>query len=65
MSRVNEYRALASPSLISLSSYDPIVTTFKLSWELRNLSREEKECQKEYTVSSSLSGIGFQKSSSI
>lgn len=65
MSRVNEYRALASPSLISLSSYDPIVTTFKLSWELRNLAREEKECQKEYTVSSSLSGISFQKSSNI
>lgn len=51
MSRVNEYRALASPSLISLSSEDPILTAFKLSWELRNLAKEEKECQKEYTVS--------------
>lgn len=51
MSRVNEYRALASPSLMCLSSDDPVLTAFKLSWELRNLAREEKECQKEYTVS--------------
>ncbi|CAG2061689.1 unnamed protein product [Timema podura] len=34
MSRVNEYRALASPSLIALSSNDPILTAFQLSWEL-------------------------------
>nr|CAD7264599.1 unnamed protein product [Timema shepardi] len=30
MSRVNEYRALASPSLIALSSNDPILTAFQL-----------------------------------
>lgn len=34
-SRINAYRALASPSLISLSSKDPILTAFELSWELR------------------------------
>ncbi|XP_065225839.1 transient-receptor-potential-like protein [Planococcus citri] len=49
MSRVNEYRALASPSLISLTSDDPILTSFKLSWELRKLAKEETECHKEYT----------------
>lgn len=34
-SRINAYRALASPSLIALSSKDPILTAFELSWELR------------------------------
>ena len=51
MSRVNEYRALASPSLMCLSSGDPIMTAFRMSWELRNLAGEEKECQSEYSVS--------------
>ncbi|XP_050434366.1 transient-receptor-potential-like protein [Adelges cooleyi] len=46
--RVNEYRALASPSLIALSSADPIVTAFQLSWELRRLARMEKEFTNEY-----------------
>lgn len=48
MSRVNEYRALASPSLIALSSNDPILTAFQLSWELRNLALTEQECKTEY-----------------
>uniref|UniRef100_A0A8D8XPQ3 Transient-receptor-potential-like protein n=2 Tax=Cacopsylla melanoneura TaxID=428564 RepID=A0A8D8XPQ3_9HEMI len=48
MSRVNEYRALASPSLIALSSNDPILTAFQLSWELRNLAFTEPECRNEY-----------------
>nr|CAD7400654.1 unnamed protein product [Timema cristinae] len=48
MSRVNEYRALASPSLIALSSNDPILTAFQLSWELRNLAFAEPECKTEY-----------------
>jgi Transient receptor ion channel II. len=51
MSRVNEYRALASPSLIALSSNDPILTAFQLSWELRNLAFTEPECRNEYMVS--------------
>lgn len=48
MSRVNEYRALASPSLIALSSNDPLLTAFQLSWELRNLAFAEHECKSEY-----------------
>ncbi|VVC45285.1 Transient receptor potential channel,Transient receptor ion channel domain,Ion transport domain,Transient [Cinara cedri] len=48
MCRVNEYRALASPSLMALSSADPILTAFQLSWELRRLSRLEKEFTNEY-----------------
>lgn len=48
MSRVNEYRALASPSLIALSSNDPLLTAFQLSWELRNLAFTEQESKSEY-----------------
>ncbi|XP_054261415.1 transient-receptor-potential-like protein [Macrosteles quadrilineatus] len=48
LSRVNEYRALASPSLIALSSNDPILTAFQLSWELRSLAFAEQECKLQY-----------------
>jgi transient receptor potential cation channel subfamily C len=47
-SRINAYRALASPSLIALSSKDPILTAFELSWELRRLSFAEHEFKSEY-----------------
>ncbi|KOB67644.1 Transient receptor potential channel, partial [Operophtera brumata] len=47
-SRINAYRALASPSLIALSSKDPILTAFELSWELRRLSALEHEFKSEY-----------------
>ncbi|CAH0669430.1 unnamed protein product [Spodoptera exigua] len=47
-SRINAYRALASPSLIALSSKDPILTAFELSWELRRLSALEHEFKTEY-----------------
>ncbi|XP_064607916.1 transient receptor potential-gamma protein-like [Liolophura sinensis] len=47
-SRINAYRALASPSLICLSSKDPILTSFELSWELRRLSRLENEFKTDY-----------------
>ncbi|XP_031341305.1 transient receptor potential-gamma protein isoform X1 [Photinus pyralis] len=47
-SRINAYRALASPSLIALSSKDPILTAFELSWELRRLSFMEHEFKTEY-----------------
>ena len=47
-SRINAYRALASPSLISLSSKDPILTAFHLSWELKRLSRIENEFKNDY-----------------
>lgn len=49
-SRINAYRALASPSLIALSSKDPIQTAFELSWELRRLSLLEHEFKCEYQV---------------
>ncbi|KAH8270758.1 hypothetical protein KR018_000206 [Drosophila ironensis] len=48
LSRVNIYRALCSPSLICLTSNDPILTAFQLSWELRNLALTEQECKAEY-----------------
>uniref|UniRef100_A0A6P7FQ08 Transient-receptor-potential-like protein isoform X1 n=2 Tax=Diabrotica virgifera virgifera TaxID=50390 RepID=A0A6P7FQ08_DIAVI len=48
LSRLNEYKALASPSLIALSSSDPLLTAFQLSWELRNLAFAEPECKSEY-----------------
>ncbi|XP_013421841.2 transient receptor potential-gamma protein isoform X1 [Lingula anatina] len=47
-SRINAYRALASPSLIALSSKDPVLTAFELSWELKRLSRIENEFKIEY-----------------
>ncbi|XP_054721214.1 transient receptor potential-gamma protein-like [Uloborus diversus] len=47
-SRINSYRALASPSLIALSSKDPILSAFELSWELRRLSFMEQEFKNEY-----------------
>ena len=50
-SRINSYRALASPSLIALSSKDPILTAFELSWELRRLFFAEHEFKQEYMVS--------------
>ncbi|KAH8299649.1 hypothetical protein KR044_004292 [Drosophila immigrans] len=48
LSRVNIYRALCSPSLICLTSNDPILTAFQLSWDLRNLALTEQECKSEY-----------------
>ncbi|XP_044730931.1 transient-receptor-potential-like protein [Chrysoperla carnea] len=48
LSRVNEYRALSSPSLMALSSSDPILTAFQLSWELRTLAFAEQECKSDY-----------------
>ncbi|KAF8781674.1 Transient receptor potential-gamma protein like [Argiope bruennichi] len=47
-SRINAYRALASPSLMALSSKDPILTAFELSFELRRLSFLEHEYKVEY-----------------
>ncbi|KAB7502191.1 Transient-receptor-potential-like protein [Armadillidium nasatum] len=48
MSRINSYRALASPSLIALSSTDPILTAFELSWELKTLAYSEQEFRSQY-----------------
>ncbi|KAA0203063.1 hypothetical protein HAZT_HAZT008002, partial [Hyalella azteca] len=55
MSRINSYRALASPSLIALSSTDPILTAFELSGELKSLAYEENEFSSEYVVSEEFS----------
>ncbi|CRK91249.1 CLUMA_CG004929, isoform A [Clunio marinus] len=49
-SRINAYKALSSSSLIALSSRDPILTAFELSWELRRLSRMETEFRAEYNA---------------
>lgn len=50
-SRINAYRALSSPSLICLSSIDPILTAFELSREMRRLSESENEFKQDYLVS--------------
>lgn len=46
--RINAYRALTAPSLIALSSRDPLLTAFELSRELRRLSRMENEFHDQY-----------------
>lgn len=50
MSRINAYRALSSPSLIALSSNDPILSAFELSCELKRLAYLETEFRQEYMV---------------
>jgi hypothetical protein len=50
MSRINAYRALSSPSLIALSSNDPILSAFELSVELKRLAYLETEFRQEYMV---------------
>nr|CDS16663.1 transient receptor potential gamma protein [Echinococcus granulosus] len=46
--RINAYRALSSPCFIALSSTDPILTAFELSWETRRLGRLENEFKDDY-----------------
>uniref|UniRef100_A0A8C5MUN2 Transient receptor ion channel domain-containing protein n=1 Tax=Leptobrachium leishanense TaxID=445787 RepID=A0A8C5MUN2_9ANUR len=48
LSKLNIYKALASPFLIALSSEDPILTAFQLGWELKELSKVEDEFRTEY-----------------
>ncbi|CAD6190350.1 unnamed protein product [Caenorhabditis auriculariae] len=43
LKRINTYRALASPAWMSLTSPDPILSAFKLSWDLQRLAFEEHE----------------------
>lgn len=50
LSRLNSYKALASPSLIALTSSDPIFTAFLLSEQLKKLSKMESQYFKEYTI---------------
>ncbi|CAF0718901.1 unnamed protein product [Brachionus calyciflorus] len=47
-SRLNSYRGLASESYISLVSIDPILSSFLLGRELRDLSMKEKFFKNEY-----------------
>ena len=48
LKRINTYRALASPAWISLTSPDPILTAFRLSWELERLALRENEFKDTY-----------------
>ena len=48
LSRINAYKALASPSLIALSSKDPILTAFQLSNELKRLAVMESQFREEF-----------------
>jgi transient receptor potential cation channel subfamily C protein 4 len=41
--RIHTYRALSSPAWISLTSADPVLTAFRLSWELDRLAMRENE----------------------
>ncbi|XP_065223163.1 transient receptor potential protein-like [Planococcus citri] len=47
-SRINAYRAMISPSLICLSSRDPLLTSMELYFELKRLSKMETEFRAEY-----------------
>nr|AWJ68223.1 putative transient receptor potential channel 4 [Hirudo verbana] len=47
-SRLNAYRGMASESYISLSSEDPILTSFKLRKELQQVAVDEKYYAAEY-----------------
>lgn len=42
-SRLNAYRALASPAFMALSSTDPIMSTFELRQEMKRIALVEKE----------------------
>ncbi|KAK7474523.1 hypothetical protein BaRGS_00034217, partial [Batillaria attramentaria] len=46
--RINTYKALASPAWISLTSPDPTLTAFRLSWELEHLALRENEFKDSY-----------------
>ncbi|XP_064099738.1 transient receptor potential protein-like [Macrobrachium nipponense] len=50
LARINAYKALASPSLICLSSKDPFITAFSLSEDLKKLSTLENEFTEQYTA---------------
>ncbi len=41
--RIHTYRSLSSPAWISLTSSDPVLTAFKLSWDLDRLASRENE----------------------
>lgn len=47
-SRINAYRALASPCLMALSSPDPMLTAFELSAKLESLAMLEPEYKSDY-----------------
>jgi ankyrin repeat protein len=47
-SRINAYKALSSPSLMALSSADPLETAFEMSAKLESLAQLEPEYKEEY-----------------
>ncbi len=50
--RIHTYRALASPAWISLTSSDPVLSAFGLSWELERLAARENEFKDVYVETS-------------
>ncbi|CAB3374374.1 Hypothetical predicted protein [Cloeon dipterum] len=53
LKRIHTYKALASPAWLSLTSHDPILSAFKLSWELERLAELENEFKDIYMELSS------------
>lgn len=47
-SRINAYRALASPCLMALSSPDPLLTSFEMGAKLEKLAKMEPEYKEDY-----------------
>ena len=47
-SRYKSYKALATPALICQTSHDPILTSFRLSCELKHCAEKEPELRQEY-----------------
>lgn len=47
-SRINSYRALASPCMLAMANDDPLLAAFRMSEKLENLARMEPEYKEEY-----------------
>ena len=60
--RIHTYRALSSPAWISLTSADPVLTAFRLSYELDHLAMRENEF-KVRTLSVTFNRLAGDKSS--
>jgi len=58
-SRLNAYRALASPAYMALSSPDPIMTTFKLRQEMKKLAQVEKEFKVSHNNNASTLALAY------
>ena len=65
LSRINAYKALASPSLIALTSSDPILTAFQLSDELKKLRNMETQFCSEYNELRKQVSIQYKKKTTV